>query len=147
MKVILLKDIKKIGEEGKAVEVKDGYARNYLIPKGLAVKTTDEGLKKLEEIKRKRAKTSEEEKQKLLIFKEKLEAISLTITAKVKEGEDIFGSINELQILKALSDENIDLEKGKIVLEEPLKKVGVYNLKVKLHPQIDASLRVWVVKK
>ena len=147
MKVILLKDVKKIGAEGKTVEVKDGYARNYLIPKGLALRVSDNSLKQLEEIKRRRLKESEEQKQRFLELKNKIEAVSVTITAEVKEAEDIFGSVNELQILKALSEEGIELEKDKIVLEEPLRKLGIYNLKVKLHPQIDANLRVWVVKK
>ncbi|UCG34982.1 MAG: 50S ribosomal protein L9 [Candidatus Omnitrophota bacterium] len=147
MKVILIKGVKKIGEEGKIIEVRDGYARNYLIPKGFALRANDDSLKKLEEIKRRRLKESEEQKQKLLEFKNKLEAVSVTITAEVKEAEEIFGSINEPQIIKALSEEGIELAKDKIVLEEPLKKLGVYNLKVKLHPEVEASLRVWVVKK
>jgi large subunit ribosomal protein L9 len=71
----------------------------------------------------------------------------LTLTAEVKEGEEIYGSISETQIFKALKDEGLELEKGVLQLDEHIKKLGVYNLKVKLHPQVEANLRVWVMKK
>ena len=147
MKVVLLKDSGKLGNEGDSVEVKEGYARNYLIPQGMALEASDKNFKRLQEIKKARVKTAQREKQNFFGLKEKIEKISLTISAEAKDDEELYGTIGEAQILKQLKAESIDLEKGKLILDEPIKKVGVFNLDVKLHPEVIASLRVWVVKK
>jgi large subunit ribosomal protein L9 len=147
MKVILVKNVEKLGKEGDALEVKEGYARNFLIPRGFALEATKESLKKIDEIKRKKTKLEEQEKEKASELREKIEKLSLTIRMEVKEAEEIYGSITEVQILKSLKEEGIELNKGKITLEEPIKKLGVYNIKAKLHAQVEANLRVWVVKK
>jgi len=147
VKVILTKDVSNLGKEGATLEVKDGYARNYLLPNNLAFEATKDNLVKLEELKRTRLKILETQKKSVIDIKQKLEAISVTLTASAKDDEEIFGSITEGQILKALKEEGVELEKGKIELETPIKKIGVYNLKVKLHPEVDANLRVWIVKK
>lgn len=147
MKVILIKDVERLGQEGKVVTVKDGYARNCLIPQGLALKADKVNSKQLEELKRKKIKALEKQKQSAMEFQKTIEAVSLTIPAEVKEDEEIFGSINEAQILKMLSDEGISLEKGVLTIDEPIKKLGVYNLKAKIHPEVEANVRVWVVKK
>ncbi|UCD15295.1 MAG: 50S ribosomal protein L9 [Candidatus Omnitrophota bacterium] len=147
MEVILLKDIDKLGKEGSVIKVKDGYGRNYLIPEGLALKSEKSSYKKLEELKRAKLKTQQRLKGRFLEIKEKLEAISLTITAEVKENDDIYGSISEGQILKLLDEEGIKLERGSLVLEEPIRKLGVYNIAIKLCPDVEANLRIWIVKK
>ncbi|MBU0694298.1 MAG: 50S ribosomal protein L9 [Candidatus Omnitrophica bacterium] len=147
MKVILLQAIGKLGKVGDTMEVKRGYARNYLFPKGFALVCTKENFKKLEEIKKRKIKLASKEKESFLALKEKLEKIPVTIIAKVKEEDEIYGSVGEQQILKSLKEEGIELNKGKIALEEPIRKLGVYNLKVDLCPGVEASLRVWVVKK
>lgn len=147
MKIILLKDSGKLGKEGDSVQVKDGYARNYLIPQGIALEASDKNFKKLQEIKKARDKTADKEKQKLLELKEQIEKVSLTITAEAKDNDELYGTINEAQILKQLKTEGIDLLKGKLILNEPIEKVGVFNVEVDLHPEVKASLRVWVVKK
>lgn len=147
MKIILLKDSKKLGKEGDVVEVKDGYARNCLIPQGLALVVTEGSAKRLEEIKRVRAKVEDKKKQDFLKIKEKIEKISLTVSAEAKDDEELYGTINEAQILKLLQSEGVELEKDSLVLDEPIKKLGVYNLKVNIYAGIEATLRVWVVKK
>ncbi len=147
MKVILLKDAGKLGSEGDDVEVKDGYARNYLIPQGIALEASDKNFKKLQEIKKARLKIAEKEKERFLELKERIKKVSLTITAEAKENEELYGAISEAQILKQLKTEGIDLQKGQLVLDEPIEKLGVFNLEVKLHSEVKASLRVWVVKK
>jgi len=147
VKVILLKDSGKLGKEGDSVQVKDGYARNYLIPQGIALEASDKNFKKLQEIKKAREKIAEKEKQKFLELKEQIEKVSLTITAEAKDDDELYGTISEAQILKQLKAEGIDLQKGKLALDEPIEKVGVFNLEVDLHPEVKASLRVWVVKK
>lgn len=147
MEVILLKDVEKLGKEGIIVKVKDGYAQNYLIPRGWALVSTKDNYKRLSELKQKRVKFQEQEKNKFLELKEKLDKVSITITSQVKDNDEIYGSISEAQILKLLGEEGIKLSKGTIILDEPLKKLGVFTLRVALHSEIEASLRVWIVKK
>lgn len=147
MEVILLQDVNKIGKSGDKLTVKDGFARNYLLPRGLALKATGDSLRKLAEIKKRSEKVRDNERKQAAVFKEKLEAISLTIRAEAKDDEEIYGSISEAQIVKNLADEGIKLDKDALALPEPIKKIGVYNIKVKVHPEIEANLRVWVVKK
>jgi large subunit ribosomal protein L9 len=147
VKIILTRDVSNLGKEGSTVEVKDGYARNFLLPNKLAFEATKDNLVKLEELKRTRLKQLELQKKSVIEIKQKIEALSVTITASTKDDDEIFGSITEGQILKALKEEGIELEKGKLELQAPIKKIGVYNLKVKLHPEVDANLRVWIVKK
>ncbi len=147
MRVILLKDLKKLGKEGDIAEVKDGYGRNYLIPQGIALVAADGNFKRLEEIKRVKTKAEEKKRQDFLKVKEKIEKVSLTITAEVKKDEELYGTISEAQILKLLQAEGIELDKSALVIEEPISKLGVYNLKVYIYPEVEATLRVWVVKK
>jgi large subunit ribosomal protein L9 len=147
MKIILLKDVDKLGKEGSVLEVKEGYARNFLMPQKLAIKATKDSFREIEEIKKRKGKIEEKTKKEASDIKEKIEALSVTIIQEAKDTEEIYGSVGEQQILKALKDESIILEKGKIEILEPIKKLGVYNLKVKLHPAVEANLRVWVMKK
>lgn len=147
MKVILIKDVDKLGKEGDTVEVKDGFARNFLIPHGMALSATNESFKEIEKLKQQKAKLVERDKKQSLQFKEKIEAVSITITAEAKDTDEMYGSIQEAQILRALKEEGLELDKGKLSLPEPIRKLGVYNLKVKLHPEVEANLRVWIMKK
>ena len=147
MKIILLKDLGKLGNQGEVKEVKDGYARNFLIPEGLALVANAANFKKLEEVKRTRNKLAEKTKEKFIQLKEEIDKISLTIAVEAKENEELYGAISEAQILKLLKDEGMDLEKGKLAITEPIDKLGVFNLKVSLHPEVEAIFRVWVVKK
>ena len=147
MKVILIKDIEKLGKCGEVVEVRDGYARNYLIPQGLALHASKENFQRLERIKEKERKLLERKKKQALQLKEKIEKLSLTIPVGVKEGEDIYGSVGSAQISKLLKSEGIEIEENKIILAEPIRKLGVYSIEIELHPQVKGSLRVWVVKK
>lgn len=147
MKIILLKDVDKLGKEGSVLEVKEGYARNFLMPQKLAIKATKDSFREIEEIKKRKGKIEEKTKKEASDIKAKIEALSVTIIQEAKDTEEIYGSVGEPQILKALKDESIILEKGKIEILEPIKKLGVYNLKVKLHPAVEANLRVWVMKK
>jgi len=147
MRIILLKEVARLGKKGDIVEVKDGYARNYLIPYGFALRATRENLKKFEELKRREEKLLEKRKREALKLKERLEKISLTIQAEVKENDEIYGSIGQIQIKNVLKEEGIEIEKDKIQLEEPIKKLGVYKVKINLEKDIDVFLRVWVVKR
>ncbi|MFH1768244.1 MAG: 50S ribosomal protein L9 [Candidatus Omnitrophota bacterium] len=147
MRVVVIKEMNKIGKEGDVVDVKDGYARNYLIPKGIVVTATQENLKRLEVIKKKKIDSEEASLSKAKNLKASLEEISLTLTAEAKDNDEIYGSINEAQIVKALKEEGVDLDQKLVKLDEPIRKLGVYDLKIKLHAVIEANLRVWIVKR
>ena len=147
MKVILLENIDRLGSVGEVISVKEGYARNYLIPKDKAKEATAGNMKMLEALKKKQA---EEDNKRLEVVKtlaDKVSNLSLTISAEAGEEEKLFGSVSSEMISEALKEEGINVDKKDIVLEEPIKKLGVYQVVVKMHPEARANLRVWVVKK
>lgn len=148
MEVILTQDIEKIGKAGTVVKVKDGFARNLLFPKGLAMRVTAVNLKKLEQDKQKLARESAKKKQEALAIKERLDVLSLTISAMAQEdGEGLYGSVSALDISNALKEEGIEMDKNLIILSEPIKTLGIYEIAVKLHPEVSAKVKVWIVKK
>ena len=147
MKVILLKNVKKVGQEGQVIDVKGGFARNFLIPQGFALLSSKDNCKKIEDIKLRQAKVVARQAHVAGDLKSKLEELSLTIVCQAKDDEQIYGSVTEAQIAKALEAEEIKISSNQIIVNEPIKKLGVYNLTVKLTPEIDATLRLWVVKK
>lgn len=147
MEVILLEDVKGLGKAGELKKVKDGYARNYLLPKKLAIVADERKKRELQHKKRmveavlkKRLKRAED-------IKRRLEEISLTIEAQAGEGDKLHGAITREKILSALEKEGINLDREQIVLDEPIKALGIYGVKVKVAPQIEAMLKVWVVRK
>ncbi|MCK5393698.1 MAG: 50S ribosomal protein L9, partial [Candidatus Omnitrophica bacterium] len=115
MKIILLKEIRKLGVEGDLVKVKDGYARNFLLPQGMALKATDVNCNRIDDIKKTQNKSKLKQKELNAKLKERIEKISLTITVEAKENEELYGKIGETQILKLLKAEGVELEKGKLV--------------------------------
>ncbi|MBU1084233.1 MAG: 50S ribosomal protein L9 [Candidatus Omnitrophota bacterium] len=147
MKVIILKDTDKLGEMGDELQVKDGYARNYLIPNGLAIESTKGALRILEEKKREKAKREKKMKEACEKLAEKIAASSCTITMEAGEEDKLFGTVTSEKIANCLSEEGIEVDKKKIVLEEPIKTLGVYNIEIDLHPEVKAQARIWVVKK
>ena len=147
MEVILTKDVEKIGKVGSVVKVKDGFAHNFLFPKSLAIPVTPGNLKKIEQEKQKIAAESEKIKQEALGLKERLDNLSLTIPALAQDDKALFGSITALDISSAIKNEGLELDKGLIQLTEPIKELGIYEIPVKLHPEVSSKLKVWIVKK
>lgn len=147
MRIILLKDIEKLGKEGQVLQVKDGYARNYLLPSCLAQAATEENLKLSELREEKEKRRFEKEKGQAQNLAERLSKLSLTIASQAKEDEELFGSVNAQAIAQALMSEGVEIEKDKIVLDAPIKKLGIYQIKVHLLPEVDTSFKLWVVKK
>ncbi len=146
MNIILVKDVKNLGHEGETYDVKDGYARNYLIPMGFAIEASRENMRKIEEIKR----NAEIRKEKLLkeaeALQKKLNKISVTIEANAGEEEKLFGAITAEHIADSLqSQHDIQIDKHQIKMEEPIKKLGIYKVPVHLIGEIKAELKVWVV--
>ncbi len=147
MEIILLQDIKALGKEGDTVKAKDGYARNYLIPRKLAMACTA-GTVRILEAKRKRAsKEREKEKHAAQGLSEKLSKISLTIPVESGMEDKLFGTVTPETIFHALQQEDIHVDKKTIFIKEPIRKLGIYNIEVRLHPEVKTSLRMWIVKK
>ena len=147
VKVILIKDVDKLGEIGDEVEVKDGYARNFLIPRKLAVNSTKGAVRILEQKKREKERREKQLIEECRALAVKIEAASCTISMEAGEEDKLFGSVTSEMISESLREEGIEVDKKQIVLEEPLKALGVYGVEVRLHPEVKAQARVWVVKK
>lgn len=147
MKVILLENVDRLGKMGDVVAVKEGYARNYLIPKNKAKEASSGNLKTLEILKKKQAQDETKRIGEAKAIADKISNLSLTIDAQAGEDEKLFGSVSNEMISDALKEEGINIDKRDIVLDEPIKKLGVYQVVVKVHPEVKANLRIWVVKK
>lgn len=147
MKLILLRDIDRLGKRGDKVEVANGYGRNYLIPKGLALALTPENLKKFEYEEKKLKYRLERAKREAEHLKEKLKKLSLTVAVQAGEDDKLFGAVTNMDIEEALSREGYNIDRKKIKLEEPIKELGVYTIKIALHPEVEAELKLWVVSK
>lgn len=147
MKIILVKDISNLGIVGDEVDVKDGYARNYLIPDGLAMESTPGTLRLLEQKKQKRQRQEQKIKEECEELAERIKNVSCTIPMEAGEEDKIFGSVTTDMVAQGLSQEGLEIDKKKIILGEPIKSLGVYNVDVKLHPEVKAQVRIWVVKK
>ncbi len=147
MEVILLENVDKVGLEGETVKVKNGYARNFLIPRKLAAPATPEALKILELKKRKKQKVAKKDREAAEQLARKIRGLSLTITAESGVNDTLFGSVTSETIFRALQHEGVRVDKKSIDIGEPIHKLGVYKVKIKLHPEVKADLRIWVVKK
>lgn len=146
MKVILRKNFEQLGKAGDLVDVKDGYARNFLIPRDIASIATPGNIKSLEEEKRQSAKKEAKELEGAQNKAAQLEKVSITIPVKVGEEDKIFGSVTTQMIAEALKEKGYQIDKRRIELEEPIKSLGIYNVKVKLYQDVSASVKTWVVR-
>jgi large subunit ribosomal protein L9 len=146
MDVVLLKAVEKLGAEGAVVQVKPGFARNYLLPRGLAVPATAQQLKAIEVINRQRLQRSQRIQAEAETLKRKLEGRSLTLKLSLGMDDKPFGSITTHDLVEALTLEGIEVDKHAIHLEQPIKALGVYQIPVRLHPHVTATLKLWVVK-
>lgn len=147
MEVILNKDVDKIGRAGTVVNVKEGFARNFLFPHNLAKPATLSSLKKLEQEQQTKAAQSAKIKAESELIKQRLSALSLTIPALTQNEEKLYGSIGVHEIAEALKAEGFAIGKNIIDLTEPIKSLGIYEIPVKLHPEVVAKVKLWVVKK
>lgn len=145
MKVILLKDVKGTGKAGDLVNAKDGYARNYMIPRGIAIEATPQNISKWEKDNENKAKKKAQEHEEALAIKEKLEKLETKVLAKGGTGGRLFGSITSQDIANAIKDQhNIDIDKRKIELKENIKNAGTFSVDVKVYPEISANVKVIV---
>jgi large subunit ribosomal protein L9 len=146
MKVILKEDVKGLGAAGEVKEVRKGHAENFLIPRNLALIASDANTKVYADFKRSQGKKLEKEKEHLRKVAEQIAGISCNITVQAGEDEKLYGSVTSTDIADALKKQGVEIDKRKIVLEEPIKKTGVYTVPVHLAPEIEASLKLWVIK-
>lgn len=145
MQIILKDDVKDLGRIGDVVNVKDGYARNFLIPKGLAVEANPKNIKALEHEKRKIQEIAKKAKTAAEDLASRVSGTTVTIKAKAGEEDKLFGSVTAMDIAEALKKEGIDIDKKKIIIDEPIKRLGSYTVNVKIHHDISAQLNVQVV--
>ncbi|MCB0729407.1 MAG: 50S ribosomal protein L9 [Ignavibacteriae bacterium] len=146
MKVILRKNFDQLGKIGDLIDVKDGYARNFLLPRQIAYIATKGNIRALEEEKQQLAKKEVKELEAAKILAAELENVSITIPVKVGEEDKIFGSVTSQMIANALKEKNYNIDKRNIDLEEPIKALGIYSVNVKLHSEINAVVKTWVVR-
>ncbi len=146
MEVVLLKEVKRLGTEGAIVTVKPGFARNYLIPNGVAVPATAQQLKALDQAKQHRNQKVAREKDHVEQLKRRIEGRSLTLCLKLGEGGKPFGAITVNDIVEGLAKEQIKIDRHAIKLDEPIKALGFYETAVRLHPEVTATLKLVVSK-
>ncbi len=147
MKIILKEKIEKLGNKNDIIEVKDGYARNYLLPKKMALKATKANMNVINELERVRARKEKSVVLTAQKLAEKLKNVSLTISMEAGEDEKIFGSVTTQKIAELLEEKGFNIDKHKVVIETPIKNLGVFNTQIKLHTDIVAEVKLWVVKK
>ncbi|MBU1912262.1 MAG: 50S ribosomal protein L9 [Candidatus Omnitrophica bacterium] len=147
MKVILVEDVKSVGAMGDIIDVKDGFARNFLFPKKLARVAVGSNLKIIEDIKKKKVIAVLKERKEADGLKAKISGLSLTITVEAGDDDKLFGSVTSQDVADSFEQEGLLIDKKKIMLEEHIKKLGVYQIPIKLHPEVTAEIKVWVVKK
>lgn len=146
MKVILRQNYESLGSIGELVDVKDGYARNYLIPRGIAYTALKGNIQALEEEKKIAEKKIRQELSAAESLSAELEKVSVTIPVQVGEEDKIFGSVTTQMIADALKEKGYDIDRRKIEIEETIKSLGIYGINIKLHPKVSAKIKVWVVR-
>ncbi|RMF66130.1 MAG: 50S ribosomal protein L9 [Calditrichaeota bacterium] len=146
MKVILQKDYENLGKVGDVVEVKNGFARNYLIPKKFALQATPQNLKVIEQQRKHKEIQASKEKRAAEELAEKLSTVSLTATVAVGEEDKVFGAVTSHNIAELLKAQGYEIDRRKIQLDEPIKALGVYEVPIKLHSEVEAKIKIWVVK-
>lgn len=146
MKVILKKQVEGLGESGDVIEVKPGYGRNFLIPKGFALLASSSNIKAVDYEKKMGALKKDKEKRSAEVVAKKLEGLSITIPVSVGEEDKLFGSVTAQNIADELEKNGITVDRRKIALDEPIKVLGIYDVIVKLHGEVEGKIKVWVVK-
>jgi large subunit ribosomal protein L9 len=146
LEVLLMDAVPGLGIEGDVVRVADGYARNYLFPRGIASVVTDGKKRQIEKKRIERLELMRKEKSAAEELAKKFEGLSCTIAVKTSENDKLFGSVTVAQIIEKMAEQNITLERGQVKLDAPLHELGVFDVTVVLHPEVNAVLKVWIVE-
>ena len=147
MRVILKQRVDKLGQTGDLVSVKDGFARNFLLPHGLALEANKANMNAVNAIKAANSALEEKLKQEFQELAKKLGKASWTLSVEATDEDKLYGSVDSLTIARLLKDEGYEVDKNNIILPEPIKSLGAYEVELKLHPQVSAKIKVWIVKK
>lgn len=147
MEVILHEDVANLGEAGNVVKVKAGYARNYLLPRKLAVVADPSNIQMMEHQQKIVASKISQLKAKAEELSKKLKEVSITITKEAGEEDKLFGSVTTMEISNALRAEGYVIDRRHLKMNDPIKNIGVYDIPVRLHPEVEGIVKVWVVKK
>jgi large subunit ribosomal protein L9 len=146
MEVILRYDVPNLGHAGQALSVADGYARNYLLPRGMAEKASKENLARIAAELRRRSVADAQEREACETLAARLAELSVTIARKAGEDDKLYGSVTNMDIAKGLESEGVALDRRKIMVDPPIRELGVFSVDVNLHQDVTATLRVWVVR-
>ena len=146
MKVILLKDVESLGSAGEVVQVKDGYGRNFLIPRNEALVATDTNVAQFESRRKQHEAVAERERRAAEVVAKKLEADSLTAQVKVGEEDRLFGSVTVQNVAELLEEKGYQIDRRAIDIGDGIRELGVYNVEVRLHADVTATVKLWVVK-
>jgi large subunit ribosomal protein L9 len=142
MKVVLIKELEGYGTVGTVINVKDGFARNYLIPRGIALPATEPNLRHVQSILSQKQRKLQKEKEKALALAKKLEGLVLEIKHKVGEKGKLYGSATSAEIAKALAEKGIEIDRKRIAIAKPIRDVGIYTVSIKLHPEVEVQIKV-----
>lgn len=146
MKVILLKDVESLGSAGEVVQVKDGFGRNFLIPRNEALVATDTNVAQFESRRNQHEAVAERERRAAEVVAKKLEADSLTAQVKVGEEDRLFGSVTVQNVAELLEEKGYEIDRRAIDIGDGIRELGVYNVEVRLHADVTATVKLWVVK-
>lgn len=146
MKVILRQDYELLGHLGDIIDVKDGFARNYLIPRKIAIVATAGALNTIHEEKQQHARRQAKELRNAEKLAQELEKISVTIQMKIGEDDKLFGAVTNQMVADALSEKGYEVDKRQIDVQDSIKTLGIYDVSVKLHPSVTSKVKVWVVR-
>ena len=145
MKLLLSEDVKDLGLAGDVVTVANGYGRNYLLPRHMAVEVTAANLKQIEGLKKMRQARELERVKDFRTLAERIAALDITVKERVSEADMLYGSVGPKQLIDALAAEGVGIEPDMVKLEDPIRTLGVHRVKIRLHPEVEAELKVWVV--
>jgi len=144
MKIILTQEVLGLGDPGEVVEVKDGYGRNYLVPQGLAIAATKKNVTAVEAEQKRIVAIQAKEAALVKGDADKLTGVGVTIIARSGEGGKLYGSVTNMDVAKALADAGHDIDRRRIIMEQPIKRLGEHLIKVKLHPRVVVDIKVLV---
>jgi large subunit ribosomal protein L9 len=146
MKILLQRNVDKLGKIGDIVDVAPGYGRNYLLPQGVAVDVTKDNLHRFESMKRRLLALEKETKEKFEVLGTELEKASCTIIANASEEGRLYGSVTARDVAQQYASDGLEIDPKCILLEEPIRELGIYKVRIRLHSEVECEAKVWVVK-
>jgi large subunit ribosomal protein L9 len=146
MKVILREDVPQLGDAGETVDVKDGFGRNYLIPRNLAIPATRGNLKAIDEVRKQKDIREKKQRREAEVVKDRIEKLSLSMEVRVGEEDKLYGSVTNADVAHLLEQQGVIVDKRAIELEAPIKVLGVYTVPIRIAKDVVANAKLWVVK-